>query len=235
MMDMITMNGINKSIKGTAILTDVSLHVPECQVYGLLGPNGAGKSSLLKIMTGAWHADSGAVLFREEPWSQQAGKQIGSMIEGAAVYPNLSATENLDVVCRLFGYPAERIPDVLQQVGLMETGKKPVKQFSMGMKQRLGIAVALIGEPSLLILDEPTNGLDPVGIQELRDMLRTLPTHGVTVLVSSHILSEIHAVSDKIGILCNGKLVYEGDNTASAQELERLFMTRIGHGEVGVC
>lgn len=223
---------IGKSIKGIPILENVSLHVPAQQVYGLLGPNGAGKSSLLKIITGAWHATVGKMMFHGQPWSINAAKRIGSMIEGPAIYPNLTAEENLAVYCHLFQLPLTRIPAVLDRVDLTKTGKKIVRQYSMGMKQRLGIALALIGSPEVLILDEPTNGLDPVGIQALREMLRALPSKGVTVLVSSHILAEIHAVSDNIGMMCNGQLVYEGPNTTTAQDLEHLFMGRIGHETV---
>jgi ABC-2 type transport system ATP-binding protein len=146
------------------------------------------------------------------------------MIEGPAIYPNLTASENLKVLATLLDVRKERIEEVLRIVNLQETGSKIVKHFSLGMKQRLGLAMTLLNEPKLLILDEPTNGLDPIGIQELRELIRDFSDQGITVILSSHILSEVQQVADKVGIICNGRLSYEGMNSQKQEDLEQLFL-----------
>ncbi|MBS5451621.1 MAG: ATP-binding cassette domain-containing protein [Coriobacteriia bacterium] len=161
----------------------VSLHVGEGQVYGLLGPNGAGKSAALKMVSGMLYPTDGQILFDGHPWSRADLYQIGSLIEAPALYPNLTAFENLRVRTTLLGLPESRIGEVLAAVGLTGTGKKRVGQFSLGMKQRLGIALALLASPRLLILDEPANGLDPIGIEELRGLIRSFPARDATVIV----------------------------------------------------
>lgn len=148
-------------------VTGVSIHVREKSVYGLLGPNGAGKSTILKMVTGMLRPTSGTIEFASHAWNRQDLKHIGALIENPPLYENLTAFENLKVRTILLGLPEQRINDVLKIVDLQNTGKKKAGQFSMGMKQRLGIAIALLNHPSLLILDEPTNGLDPIGIGEL--------------------------------------------------------------------
>ncbi len=148
---------------------------------------------------------------------------IGALIENPPLYENLTAYENLKVRTILLGLPEQRINEVLELVDLQNTGKKKAGQFSMGMKQRLGIAVALLNNPSLLILDEPTNGLDPIGIGELRNLIRLFPQRGITVILSSHILSEVQLIADDIGIIANGRLGYEGKMQHS-ENLEELFL-----------
>lgn len=201
----------------------VSLHVPEGAVYGLLGPNGAGKSTTLKMVAGMLRPTEGDILFAGQPWCRSDLYRIGSLIENPPVYANLTACENLRVRTTLLGIPEARIDEVLQTVDLAATGKKRAGQFSMGMKQRLGIALALLDRPRLLILDEPTNGLDPIGIEELRGLIRSLPAQGVTVVVSSHILTEVSHTADHVGIIAEGCLAYE-DELAPGTDLERLFM-----------
>jgi ABC transporter. len=154
---------------------NVSLQIPRSSVYGLLGPNGAGKSTTLKMLTGLIKPSGGEIIVFDEPWQRKHLRRIGSLIESPALYGNLTAVENLLVHTKLMGIPKEKIYDVLKVVDLQNTGKKLVSQFSMGMKQRLGIAIALLDDPELLILDEPTNGLDPVGIQELRELICSFP------------------------------------------------------------
>lgn len=149
--------------------------------------------------------------------------EIGALIENPPIYDNLSAWENLKVRALLLGVEDGRISEVLKIVSLTNTGKKRSGQFSLGMKQRLGIAMALLGNPKLLILDEPTNGLDPIGIEELRELIRSFPKQGMTVILSSHILSEVQLVADDVGIISNGILGYEGPLTPG-QNLEELFM-----------
>lgn len=200
-----------------------SLHVGEGRVYGLLGPNGAGKSTTLKMVTGMLRPTSGQILVDGHPWSRNDLYSIGSLIEQPPLYPNLTARENLLVRTTLLGIPEGRIAEVLETVDLTDTGSKRAGRFSLGMKQRLGIAIALLASPRLLILDEPTNGLDPIGIEELRGLIRSFPTRGITVIVSSHILGEVEQTADDIGIIVGGRLAYEAPLQAG-QDLEALFM-----------
>lgn len=224
---MLETHGLTKRFgRGDAAQTaveNVSLHIGKGEVYGLLGPNGAGKSTTLKMICGMLRPTEGTIAFDGHPWRRDDLYAIGSLIEEAPIYPNLTARENLRVRTTLLGLPDERIDEVLRTVDLEGTGKKRAGRFSMGMKQRLGIALALLAHPSLLILDEPTNGLDPIGIEELRDMIRAFPGQGITVLVSSHILSEVQQMADRIGIITHGRLAYE-DVLHPAEDLEKLFM-----------
>ena len=202
---------------------DVSVHLRRGAVYGLLGPNGAGKSTLLKMVCGMLRPTSGQILFDGMPWRREDLYRIGSLIEEAPLYPNLTARENLRVRTTLLGLPERRVDEALEVVGLTDTGSKRAGRFSMGMKQRLGIACALLARPELLVLDEPTNGLDPLGIEELRELVRGLAARGVTVLVSSHILSEVQQMADAVGIIYGGRLAYEA-SLVEGQDLEALFM-----------
>jgi len=216
-----------KSFGKQKVVQDISLEVRKNSIYGLLGPNGAGKSTTLKMVTGMLRPTSGEILFENQPWSRKSLNDIGALIEAAPLYENLNARENLKVRTTVLGLPNERIDEVLQIVDLNNTGKKKAGQFSMGMKQRLGIAIALLNNPRLLILDEPTNGLDPFGIQELRELIRSFPNQGITVILSSHILSEVEQVVDHIGIISGGILGYQGE-IKKGQDLEQLFMDVAG-------
>ncbi|WP_458122575.1 lantibiotic protection ABC transporter ATP-binding protein [Paenibacillus sp. Z6-24] len=210
---------------------DVSLTVAHNSVYGLLGPNGAGKSTTLKMLTGLLVPTSGDILFDGHPWSRKDLTRIGALIESPPLYANLTAYENLKVHSILLGLEDARIYEVLNIVDLKNTGRKKAGQFSMGMKQRLGIAIALLNRPQLLILDEPTNGLDPIGIQELRELIRSFPQIGMTVMLSSHILSEVELIADHIGIISDGKLGYQGQ-IDRGQDLEQLFMDVVQAGRM---
>ena len=221
--NIIEIKNLEKSFKHHKVIRNISMSVPEGSVYGLLGPNGAGKSTILKMLTGLLCPDSGRILFCGTPWTRKNLKETGSLIETPPVYENLSAWENLKVRALILGETEERIKEVLEMVNLTDTGKKPAGKFSLGMKQRLGIAIALLGHPRLLILDEPVNGLDPLGIQEIRGLIRSFADKGMTVMISSHILSEIQQTADHIGILVNGKMGYEGPVTED-MNLESLFM-----------
>lgn len=212
-----------KSFKKQKVVNHVSLNIEKGKVYGLLGPNGAGKSTTLKMLTGILKPTAGEIYFDGKPWNRECLSRIGALIENPPVYSNLSARENLKVRSLLLGVDEKRIEEVLQMVSLTDTGKKRAGQFSLGMKQRLGIAMALLGKPELLILDEPTNGLDPIGIEELREMIRSFPKQGITVILSSHILSEVQMIADHVGIISNGILGYEGA-LVPGQDLEELFM-----------
>ncbi len=198
------------------------MQIKRNSIYGLLGPNGAGKSTILKMLVGLLHPTSGSILFDNGQWKRSSLSQIGALIEAPALYGNLTARENLLVHTKLLGIPDTRIDEVLQIVDLKDTGKKRASQFSLGMKQRLGIAIALLNNPKLLILDEPTNGLDPFGIQELRELISSFPSKGITVVLSSHILTEVAQVVDEIGIISKGKLLYQGVPN-SQENLEQFF------------
>ncbi|AVK47369.1 MULTISPECIES: lantibiotic protection ABC transporter ATP-binding protein [Clostridium] len=212
-----------KNFKKQEAVKDISVLVKKNSIYGLLGPNGAGKSTLLKMVTGMLRANSGEILFDGHKWSRKDLREIGSLIESAPLYENLTAKENLKVRTTVLGLPDSRIEEVLHVVELEGTGKKRAGQFSMGMKQRLGIAIALLNNPKLLILDEPTNGLDPFGIQELRELIRSFPKKGITVILSSHMLSEVEQIADHIGIISGGILGYQGE-LKKGEDLEKLFI-----------
>ncbi|TCJ03353.1 lantibiotic protection ABC transporter ATP-binding protein [Cytobacillus praedii] len=213
---------LTKKFRRSSILNAVSINVRKNTVYGLLGPNGAGKSTMLKLIAGLLKPTSGEVIFNGNPWTRKDLAHIGSLIENAPLYGNLTAKENLEVINTILGLPKERMEEVLDIVGLTHTENKKVMDFSMGMKQRLGIALAILNHPNLLILDEPTNGLDPIGIQELRELIASFPQQGITVLLSSHLLSEVEQIADDIGIISNGVLGYEG-KYHSYENLETLF------------
>ena len=212
-----------KCFKGQVAVNDFSLSIEKNSVYGLLGPNGAGKSTTLKMITGILKPTSGSIKFNGHLWQRSDLSDIGALIEMPPLYDNLTAYENLKVRTTLLGLDDKRIKEVLSVVQLTNTNKKRAGQFSLGMKQRLGIALALLNNPTLLILDEPTNGLDPVGIEELRELIRSFPEKGITVILSSHILSEVQQVADHIGIISDGVLGYSGKINPN-EDLEALFM-----------
>ncbi len=220
---MLKTSHISKKFKKTYAINDLSMSVRKNSVYGLLGPNGAGKSTLLKMITGIITPTSGEIIIDNHPWSRKDLLRIGSLIESPPLYENLTAFENLKVRATLLGIPTDKCMEVLERMDLMDTENKQIANFSLGMKQRLGIALALLNDPELLVLDEPTNGLDPFGMEDLRKMIRTFAVSGISVIVSSHILSEIQQVADDIGILNNGSLLYQ-DKIDANENLEQLFM-----------
>jgi ABC-2 type transport system ATP-binding protein len=205
---------------GVQALVDLSLAVPAGGVYGLLGPNGAGKSTLLRIVTGLVHADSGSVSLFGEPASVASRRPLGALIEGPSAWPAMTATGFLRVIAQTAGVPADSGP-LLERVGLTEAADRRVGGYSLGMKQRLGIAAALLGDPDLLILDEPTNGLDPVGIREIRTLIGSLKGEDRTVLVSSHLLSEVEQICDHLVIIEAGAGIYSGPTDGFSGALER--------------
>ncbi len=219
-----------KDFKKQPAVNNISMSIMENSIYGLLGPNGAGKSTTLKMITGMLQPTSGQIVFEGRLWSRKDLSDIGALIEAPPLYENLTARENLKVRTLLLGLPEDRIDEVLKIVDLTSTGKKCAGQFSMGMKQRLGIAIALLNHPKLLILDEPTNGLDPIGIQDLRGLIRSFPEQGITVILSSHILSEVELIADHIGIISNGILGYEA-KINPGEDLETLFMQVVANSK----
>ena len=211
----VTTIGLCKRYGSETCVDHLALKVPQGAVYGFLGPNGAGKTTTLKMLLGLVHPSAGSVhLLGHEltPRTRLAVlREVGSLIESPSYYGHLTARENLEIVRRLRGLPAEEIDEALRTVQLDGQVKKPVNHFSLGMKQRLGIAAALMGRPRLLLLDEPTNGLDPSGIQEMRELIRSLPSrYGMTVIVSSHLLGEIDQMADHVGVIRQGRLVFQG-------------------------
>ncbi|MFY0256359.1 ATP-binding cassette domain-containing protein [Chitinophaga sp. 30R24] len=204
------------------VLDNIHLQVPKGAIYGFLGPNGAGKTTTLKLILGLLRLQQGTILVEGLDFRQhrlEILKRVGSLIEMPAMYSHLTATENLLLLQQLYQCPRKRVEEVLDQVGLSQAGRKMAGKFSLGMKQRLGIAMALLHQPSLLILDEPTNGLDPAGILEMRALLRMLnEENNTTILVSSHLLPEMEKLVSHIGIIDKGELLYQGALSALTQD-----------------
>lgn len=220
--NIISTKNLTKRFKGEEVVKDVSISIRKNTIYGLLGPNGAGKSTILKMITGLIRPTSGEIYFNGETIKRKDLNDIGFLIEQAPIYGNLTAKENLKVHTTILGLHDKRINEVFEIVDLTKTKSKRAGNFSMGMKQRLGIAIAILNNPRLLILDEPTNGLDPIGIQELRELILSFPSKGITVILSSHILSEVEQIADDIGIISHGILGYE-NKVSKEEDLEKLF------------
>jgi ABC-2 type transport system ATP-binding protein len=207
----------------------LDLHVPQGSIYGFLGPNGSGKTTTIRMLIGLIHADEGKVhIFNLQLERQRlaALEQIGALVELPSLYPHLTGWENLELTRRLVNVNPSHIHRVLDIVDLAADAKRLVRGYSLGMRQRLGLALALLRGPKLLILDEPTNGLDPAGIHEMRNLIRTLPTeHGITVFISSHLLSEVEQMATDVGIINSGKLLFQGSlSELQAQQLEQIVI-----------
>lgn len=209
-----TENLIHKFSNEETVLKGISLQVPYGSIYGFLGPNGAGKTTTLRLILGLLKKQSGTIKVFDKPFDQHRKeilKDLGSLIESPSLYGHLTATENLKIWQTIYQCPKSRINEVLEIVGLSKTGDKKAARFSLGMKQRLSIAVAILHNPALLILDEPTNGLDPNGIIEIRELLKRLVAeHKMTIVISSHLLSEIEKMVTHIGIIHKGTLLFQG-------------------------
>lgn len=231
---MLQTENVTKTYQKKDVVRRVSLNIQKNSVYGLLGPNGAGKSTILKMISGIVRPSSGTIVFDGHTWTRKDLKNIGALIETPPIYNNLTAYENMKVRAMMLEINEKNIESTLEIVGLQDVGNKKAGQFSLGMKQRLGIAVSILNKPKLLILDEPTNGLDPFGIEELRNLIRSFTKDGITVLLSSHILSEVQQVADYIGILSDGELKYEGEINQEVN-LEELFMTIAKKRRENIC
>jgi ABC-2 type transport system ATP-binding protein len=213
-------SGLTKRYGDADVVKDLDLRVERGELYGFLGPNGAGKTTTIRMALGLIHPTSGDVRLLgrsvKEPSRSASLRRTGAMIEEPSFYRFLSGRKNLDVFARAgrdrvdVRHRLGRIDEVLERVGLRDAAGKRVKAYSQGMRQRLGIALALLGGPEILVLDEPTNGLDPSGMREIRELLRSLAHDGTTVFVSSHLLGEVEAVCDRVGVLAHGRLVAEG-------------------------
>ena len=208
----ISVSDLSKKYDDRLAVSHINFEVPIGTVCGFVGPNGSGKTTTMRMLLGLITPTTGQGHILGEPIEhpERYLSRVGAMIEGPAFYPALSGHENLMVLARLGGFPIERVQTLLEKVGLGERGKSKYKTYSLGMKQRLGIAAALLPEPKLLMLDEPTNGLDPEGIQEVRALLRSLADDGTSVFVSSHLLSELEIISDHIVMLRKGEIVFAG-------------------------
>ncbi|QBO36289.1 ABC transporter ATP-binding protein [Periweissella cryptocerci] len=226
MHNVIEIDGLTKSYGGKKVLNNLSIVVQQGDIYGFLGPNGAGKSTTMKAILRLIQTNAGEIkVFDGEDisLSNEYLRDVGALIEEPSFYPNLSGYENLEIVQKLAHLPKENITEALKIVGLNDNAKKLAKNYSLGMKQRLGIALALVKFPKLLILDEPTNGLDPDGVREIRETIKSLPAkYGMTVMISSHILSEVDKMANRIGIIQNGTLKFQGalDELKAADCLE---------------
>ncbi len=199
--------GQEKAVSG------LEMKIPKGEIYGFLGPNGAGKTTTIRMLLGLMKPDSGRIeIFQKDLKKERLNilGRVGSLVESPSYYPHLTAKENLEAMRKILGVPKQRIAEVLEIVRLTDAGDKKVKGFSLGMKQRLGIAASLLNNPELLILDEPTNGLDPSGIIEIRNLIKSLPSEcGMTVLISSHLLSEIDQMATTVGIVTKGKMIFQ--------------------------
>lgn len=231
---------VSKTFKGTETISNVNMNITKGEIYGFLGPNGAGKTTIMKMLLNLVKPSSGEIrVFNQPilPSSVEYLRRIGSIIEYPVFYDRLTAEANLELHCKYIGYQDKKaIKEALGIVGLSGVGKKKIHEFSLGMKQRLGIARAIVTKPEILILDEPINGLDPIGIKDIRELLLMLKEkHGTTILISSHIVSEIESIADTIGIIHQGKLLtevkMEDIRRQQTESLENYFIKLVHGGQ----
>ncbi len=227
--------GLTKSFRQEKAVDCLDLKIKKGDIYGFLGPNGAGKTTTIRMLLGLMKPTSGTIeIFQKDLRAERISilKRVGSLVENPSYYPHLTAYENLEAVRKILGVSKSRIYEVLKIVRLTDVANKKVKGFSLGMKQRLGIATALLGEPELLILDEPTNGLDPSGIIEIRHLIKRLSTEfGITILISSHLLSEIDQIATTVGIVSKGKLIFQDSIEIMRQFAQKNIILKVNDGE----
>lgn len=224
---------LTKKYKKHTSVDGLNLRIRRGEIYGFLGPNGAGKTTTIRMLLGLIKPTKGNIEIFGQNLNEnrlQILQRIGSLVESPTYYGNLTGYENLEAVRRLRGLPEQRVNEVLETVRLSKVANRLTKEYSLGMKQRLGIAVALLSSPDLLILDEPTNGLDPSGIQEIRELIKELPKSGMSVIVSSHLLSEIDQMATQVGIINNGKMIFQ-DSIASLHQ-KRKPLLKVGVSDV---
>ncbi len=210
---MLVVDAVSKAYRGEPVLNGVGLQVPRGSIYALVGPNGAGKTTLLRIITGLVRPSCGSVSYAGQDLSRhriEVLRKVGSLIENPAFYPHLSGVDNLRYIAGLLNIHAHAVSAALAAVGLVQAAQRKVGEYSLGMKQRLGLAMCLLREPEFLILDEPTNGLDPAGIKDLRNILMQLRARGMTVFMTSHLLQEVEALATHMAVMRSGKIVFSG-------------------------
>lgn len=211
MTTILDIKGLNKRYGSIQAVNNLNLTVKKGSVFGLLGPNGSGKTTTLAMLLGVVKPQSGSFTWFGEPASADARKRIGAILEQPIFYPQMSAVENLKVVCKIKGVPFSEIDHVLEWVNLDERKNHAFKGYSLGMKQRLSIASAMLCNPEIMILDEPTNGLDPQGINEIREIIKNIAASGKTIILASHLLDEVQKVCNEFAILSRGNLIYQGN------------------------
>lgn len=226
MTDILTTKELGKNFKNKHVLNRINIHVPEGKIYCIMGPNGAGKSTLLKMISGIEKPTEGDINFKGENWKREDLKTIGSLIEEPGLFDNLTVEDNIKLKLKLHHVENKDQEQILNMLGFGDHNQEKVKGFSTGMRQRLGIALAFMGNPDLVVLDEPTNGLDTFGIHELRELLMLEKKQGKTIIIASHMLSEIQKVADRIAILGNGELLLEEDYDQKT-DLEDLFISTL--------
>lgn len=235
---MILTGNLCRSFGQQKAVDNLNLNVPRGAVYGFLGPNGAGKTTTIRMLLGLIRPDSGKISIMGKPVSwktYKSRKGIGSLVEAPSLYQHLTGRENIEITQKLTGAKKSRIDEVLNTVQLQGAANKQVKKYSLGMQQRLGLANALLAEPELLILDEPTNGLDPAGIQDIRGLIKSLPDQqGITVFISSHLLSEVEKTASHIGIIDKGKMIFEGTMAALDARLTRYLEINTSSNELAL-
>jgi len=228
---LIETRGLTRRFGARVAVDDLNLSVPAAGVYGFLGPNGAGKTTAIRMLLGLIRPHAGEVHLFGAPVARNRAsvmRRVGALVESPSLYPHLTGRENLEVTRRLLGAPRNLIDLALDTVRLTQDANRRVREYSLGMRQRLGLALALLNKPKLLILDEPTNGLDPAGIHEMRDLIRRLPDEfGVTVFLSSHLLSEVEQIAGHIGIIHEGKLLFQGPLTELQRRQQPLLIVGV--------
>lgn len=216
-------------------VTGLDIKIPKGEIYGFLGPNGAGKTTTIRMLLGLMKPTNGSIQIFNKDLNKDKKvilQKVGSLVENPSYYPHLTAYENLEAIRKIVGAKKTRIAEVLEIVRLTEAANKKVKGYSLGMKQRLGIAAALLNQPELLILDEPTNGLDPSGIIEMRNLIKRLPAeYGMTVLISSHLLSEIDQMATTVGIVSKGKMIFQDSIEVMRQQAQQKILLRVSKSD----
>ncbi|MEB2300198.1 ATP-binding cassette domain-containing protein [Lysinibacillus xylanilyticus] len=228
---------LSKSFGKEQVVSNINLKIRKGEIYGFLGPNGAGKTTTIRMLLGLMKPSSGTIkMFQKDLTKERINilAKVGSLVENPSYYPHLTAYENLEALRKILGVPKSRIDEVLEIVRLKDAADKKVKGFSLGMKQRLGIAASLLHNPELLILDEPTNGLDPSGIIEIRNLIKRLPSeYGMTIIISSHLLSEIDQMATQVGIVTKGKMIFQDSIEAMRRFAQPKVVIKVSDGEKG--
>ncbi|KMY33811.1 bacitracin ABC transporter ATP-binding protein [Lysinibacillus xylanilyticus] len=228
---------LSKNFGKEQAVSNINLKIRKGEIYGFLGPNGAGKTTTIRMLLGLMKPSSGTIkIFQKDLKKERINilAKVGSLVENPSYYPHLTAYENLEALRKILGVPKSRIDEVLEIVRLKDAADKKVKGFSLGMKQRLGIAASLLHNPELLILDEPTNGLDPSGIIEIRNLIKRLPEeHGMTIIISSHLLSEIDQMATQVGIVTKGKMIFQDSIEAMRRFAQPKVVIKVSDSEKG--